>query len=614
MDSSRLDEPRDTKSDHRLVLLSLPKEWQDYDLKKDDFHRLSDVEKFCRVLESRQEPLSDDGDKRDSGGGFDTIIDTGGMQPKDLIVAFDLEFGWTAGKNSETVRIRLNRDANEISQRAFQRMELSVAKKLSPGKKKKEKKKKDGKNGGTNQPGGEKEEISVRPSSRLLVGGNIDTTTGDGIALAAAGEDTRSICDEIDTQKFDAIGLCRELANFSESSMSVGLEMSMPLQHEEGNGESEKSSCRNFRFEVDSNPPVILATKTFENFRSKLFVGIPVVVQTVLLHATKVEVSWFVSSNGEGGKVEDEEAELLPVLRNSHAFVPEARHIGKSIVVVIRPVRGEGKTRRYGRPEAYRFANAVEELPAMPIVSPLRDDFRQRDNPQDRVTDNSPGTSRLTSLRVCTYNILADLYVSRKGTTDGSTTYPHVKYEHVQKARRIPMIVAELLAYKADIICLQEVDGSVFDAYLNPVLRVLGYEGYYSNKATLSREGCAMFWSTRVFEAKQALSFRLKDLLSAPCDNTSSEFEREWWKSSIKGIHELLKSHPKLDQVVTEKCGHVLQIARLIPKQTKSGQPNAVVVGTSFASILFCARLQCCSLLFKLTFLIRSVLCKTFTS
>jgi len=238
----------------------------------------------------------------------------------------------------------------------------------------------------------------------------------------------------------------------------------------------------------------------------------------------------------------------------------------------------------------------------MPIVSPLRDDFRQRDKPQDRETGDSPGTS-VSPLRVCTYNILADLYVSRKGTTDRSTTYPHVKYEHVEKARRIPMIVAELLAYKADIICLQEVDGSVFDAYLRPVMRVLGYEGYYSNKATLSREGCAMFWSTRVFEAEQALSFRVKDLLAAPCDNTSSEFEREWWKSSIQGIHELLQSHPELDQVATEKCGHVLQIARLIPKQLKSGQPNAVVIGMCFASSLFSEQLQCCSLLFSITIL-----------
>lgn len=44
------------------------------------------------------------------------------------------------------------------------------------------------------------------------------------------------------------------------------------------------------------------------------------------------------------------------------------------------------------------------------------------------------------------------------------------------------MIVAEILAYNADIICLQEVDASVHDSLLHPVLTSCGYQGFYSNK------------------------------------------------------------------------------------------------------------------------------------
>jgi mRNA deadenylase 3'-5' endonuclease subunit Ccr4 len=44
------------------------------------------------------------------------------------------------------------------------------------------------------------------------------------------------------------------------------------------------------------------------------------------------------------------------------------------------------------------------------------------------------------------------------------------------------MIVSEILAYKADIICLQEVDASIHNSLLSPVLRACGYQGYYSNK------------------------------------------------------------------------------------------------------------------------------------
>lgn len=49
----------------------------------------------------------------------------------------------------------------------------------------------------------------------------------------------------------------------------------------------------------------------------------------------------------------------------------------------------------------------------------------------------------------------------------------------------MPMIIAEILAYKADIICLQEVDASIHDALLRPVLEANGYQGFYSNKVSV---------------------------------------------------------------------------------------------------------------------------------
>lgn len=47
------------------------------------------------------------------------------------------------------------------------------------------------------------------------------------------------------------------------------------------------------------------------------------------------------------------------------------------------------------------------------------------------------------------------------------------------------MIVAEILSYKADIICLQEVDASIHNALLCPVLGASGYQGFYSNKVKI---------------------------------------------------------------------------------------------------------------------------------
>lgn len=44
------------------------------------------------------------------------------------------------------------------------------------------------------------------------------------------------------------------------------------------------------------------------------------------------------------------------------------------------------------------------------------------------------------------------------------------------------MVIAEILAYNADIICLQEVDASIHDSLLSPVLTACGYQGFYSDK------------------------------------------------------------------------------------------------------------------------------------
>ena len=566
-------------TNNRLGIVSLPKEWQDYDLKKDSVHWISNLQRFRKFLESNEKeqraPFRESNNNNHNlNHNFDTILDTNDSEDT-TIVFLNLElttpFTTTTtthpddetNNNHETIQIRLNRDSKEISRRAFQRLEISVAKKLTPGGKTKNTKK--NKKHKTRKEA-DKGDTAPEPSSRLLVC-ETKTETKDS---------------EIDTETIDNIGLCKELASVAESSTFIELEVTMPLKpptKEKNNGDNNEIASNllplttNFRFGVDSNLPVILATQTFESFRSKLFVGIPIVVQTTLLHATGVEVSWFLSSS-ENDEAEEEEEEL--VLRNSHSFVPEANHIGKSLSVVLRPVRGDGQHQRYGRPEAYKFRNTIEQLPSMPIVSPLREPFIQ----EKATNNNDKFSSETPLLRVCTYNILADLYVSRKGTTGGDTTYPHVLYEHVEKTRRIPMIVAELLAYQADIICLQEVDGSVYDAYLQPIMKVSGYDGYYSNKASSQKEGCAMFWSTKVFEVDRELSFDVKNLFEP---SGTEGFENDW-SLSMKSIEQLLESHLELKKAVTEKLGQVLQIARLKLKYPTQGQPEAVIVGTSLIS------------------------------
>jgi len=62
------------------------------------------------------------------------------------------------------------------------------------------------------------------------------------------------------------------------------------------------------------------------------------------------------------------------------------------------------------------------------------------------------------------------------------------------------MILHELLEYKADVLCLQEVDVMIFDTFLRPSLGVMGYRGYFGKKMSLQKEGCAIFWSAYKFQ------------------------------------------------------------------------------------------------------------------
>jgi len=64
-----------------------------------------------------------------------------------------------------------------------------------------------------------------------------------------------------------------------------------------------------------------------------------------------------------------------------------------------------------------------------------------------------------------TYNILADLYASRESAQ--YIMFAHCDPRFLEKQRHFPMIMAELFVYDTDIICLQEVDGSIYDTLLH---------------------------------------------------------------------------------------------------------------------------------------------------
>lgn len=96
-------------------------------------------------------------------------------------------------------------------------------------------------------------------------------------------------------------------------------------------------------------------------------------------------------------------------------------------------------------------------------------------------------------LRVCSYNVLAEIYTSK-------AQYPYCPLWALHWNYRHQNLMREMKQYAADIYCLQEVQEDRFAEYFYPEMRNLGYEGEYKKKTRRSMgmegkvDGCAVFF------------------------------------------------------------------------------------------------------------------------
>jgi len=313
--------------------------------------------------------------------------------------------------------------------------------------------------------------------------------------------------------------------------------------------------------DVVSCPPTILKVNTFENFEASVFVGVPLVIETEVAFSSRAIITWYVDG--------------IIVLYDKKCYTPAPEDIGKSLSVLIIPTRNghDGA----GCEEAYRYKNLIEPLPFMPIMSPIRDQWMAR------------SLEEKNDLRVVTYNVLADLYTSRD--IDEQIVYSHCDSRHLLRQRRMPMLVAEILAYQADLVCLQEVDASIYENLLRPVFFEEGFEGFYSNKASIQQEGCAMFWSKDCFEPAQNKDMHTqsirelftRDESNHACQNGSKD-TITW--DSMDAILCLLDEHAELRRVTRENTGQIIQIATLALKKPRgnvaeANKPNKICVANT---------------------------------
>jgi len=286
------------------------------------------------------------------------------------------------------------------------------------------------------------------------------------------------------------------------------------------------------QLDVEVNPPTILSVSTFEKFGAEIFPDVPILLQVTTLFSSQSIVDWYAD-----GRI---------VCENSLLYVPTTEDANKRLEVMITPVKpghnGDGCQ------EAYRFQERVAASRPENTTLNVRSSWQE--------------TRAQGTLRVMSYNILADQ--NAFSGADRTPYFPWVSADVLKRSRRMPLILHEVLAYQADVICLQEVDQIVFDTLLAPVLRHYSYQGFYSVKQTSgNQEGCAMFWSLNKFQAANDDEYhtyglsRLLERYEEPLDEGSD------WKPCAKVITEIFRKRPDLLDTIKTKLGHVAQIAHL---------------------------------------------------
>jgi type IV secretory pathway VirB3-like protein len=274
---------------------------------------------------------------------------------------------------------RMNRASNELMLRTLRRLELSATRKLQSLRPLSNMRRKTNKGKEANLL-----MINKVTSSKLMVLSDESETATNGLEEADDVFDGYN-CSEVDLTGLSSSDILRTVSSTGDC-YCFGVALAIPkvilpwstrdqAVNEEVTDDStsistDESSCTSVNFNaletvflnITPNPPTVLGVQTYENFTAHVFVGVPLVIETTLIYATKAVITWFVN-----GQV---------VSHDSKMYSPSSEDVGKRISILITPVRPDHNGEACQ--EAYVFVNAVEPLPHMPIME-LRNEWSRMD-------------------------------------------------------------------------------------------------------------------------------------------------------------------------------------------------------------------------------------------
>eukprot|EP00803_Ostreobium_quekettii_P002086 evm.model.scf_565.5 EVM.evm.TU.scf_565.5 scf_565:12776-26338(-) len=286
-----------------------------------------------------------------------------------------------------------------------------------------------------------------------------------------------------------------ELYETSSSSKPIDLQVS----NEAGWTKAGALLAGQQMFDVEVNPPTVDKI----SLHTTPMIGYPLLPNYVLQFADSEACEWQWFRRHKDGQ------DWQAIDCQSRVYTPKAEDKGCSVRVQCTPrafsshndskANGIGGSVRVGMPVAADTGPVDEGPPEVPG--------------QGRHLHTNE-VLRSPLFRVVTYNILADQYVSMNDTQELLFNYCDKKYLSLDYRKQL--VLEELEGYNADIICLQEIDEKAFRSYFQPHFADRGFEGYYANKVTAVREGCATFFRSSRFEVLRQKDVSLRDQFAGP--------------------------------------------------------------------------------------------------
>lgn len=131
-----------------------------------------------------------------------------------------------------------------------------------------------------------------------------------------------------------------------------------------------------------------------------------------------------------------------------------------------------------------------------------------------QVAHKYPGNGTDSTIRVVTYNVLAEIYTNKQ-------MYPYCPLWALSWNFRRRNLMRQMTQFDADIYCLQEVQADRFEQFFYPTFRANGYEGLYKKKTreAMGRkgkvDGCAIFFKANRFQLREKYVIEFNDAAMA---------------------------------------------------------------------------------------------------